>query len=409
MLGKIKGFGKDKLVMGSLILFIMMNVFNLLNYFFQFSMARMLGPADYGVLAALMSLIYIFTIPNEAIQTIVSRYTSKYSADRKPGKIKSLFVKSVKRGIQISFLLFIVYIPIAYLLSGFLKINFWLLVLTGGIIFALFIVPVNRGILQGNKRFAGLGWNMVIEGIFKVGLSILLVFIGFKIYGAVLGMLIALILAFFIGFCWMKNIIKNKAEKIDSKVIYSYGKPVLLVMISLVLMYSLDMILAKRFFSPEVAGQYAVASMFGKMIFFGTMAIGKAMFPFASENYETGKNTSKLLEKSIKMTLLVSLVALLAFLVFPKLLIGLFFGSAYIEAASILFTVGFAFTFLSIGNILLLYSISTNQAKRFYFLFIFVILQIVLLSLFHSSLYEFSIALLVSNALMLIYSLISTK
>ena len=64
-------------------------------------------------------------------------------------------------------------------------------------------------------------------------------------------------------------------------------------MLAIVLMYSLDIILAKRFFSAEDAGKYAVISMLGKMIFFGTAAIGKAMFPFTSENYESGKERER--------------------------------------------------------------------------------------------------------------------
>lgn len=46
MLDKIKEMRKDELLKGSLILFIMMGVFNIFNYAFQISMAKMLGPAD---------------------------------------------------------------------------------------------------------------------------------------------------------------------------------------------------------------------------------------------------------------------------------------------------------------------------------------------------------------------------
>ena len=79
MFKKIKKIWEDELIKGSFILFVLIGFFNLFNYLFQMSMARMLGPSDYGILAVLMSFIYIFSIPSEAIQTIISRYTSKFN------------------------------------------------------------------------------------------------------------------------------------------------------------------------------------------------------------------------------------------------------------------------------------------------------------------------------------------
>ena len=85
MLEKIK---KDGLIRGSLVMFIMIGIFNVLNYVFQMSMARLLGPADYGILAVLMSIVYIFGIPSEAIQTVITRYTSKLGIKKENGKIR---------------------------------------------------------------------------------------------------------------------------------------------------------------------------------------------------------------------------------------------------------------------------------------------------------------------------------
>ncbi len=58
---------------GSIILLISINIFNALNFLFHFFMARMLTISDYGILAALMSIVYVLTIPSEAIQTIISK------------------------------------------------------------------------------------------------------------------------------------------------------------------------------------------------------------------------------------------------------------------------------------------------------------------------------------------------
>ena len=67
------------LIGGSLILLITFNLYHAFNYFFHFAMARMLTIADYGVLVALYSIIYIFTIFSESVQTIITKYASKFA------------------------------------------------------------------------------------------------------------------------------------------------------------------------------------------------------------------------------------------------------------------------------------------------------------------------------------------
>jgi len=366
-------------------------------------------PADYGVLAVLMSIVYIFSVPNETIQTVISRYTSKYLSKKQLGKIKVLLFSSIKKAIKIAFLFFLAYIFVAFFLSSFLKIDLLLIILTGFILFAVFIIPINRGILQGSKRFKELGFNMIIESVIKLILAVLLVYVGMKVYGAISGLLIGMFFAFFLAFFHMKEIIKSKNKKINTSNIYSYGKPVFIVMVSIVLMYSLDIILAKRFFSPEIAGQYAVASMLGKMIFFGTLAISKAMFPLASEKYETGDNSNNLLYKSLLIISFMCISGVLIFGLFPKFIIALLFGSQYISISSILVYVGIAFSLLSIANLIATYNLRSHKIKSGYFLFVFVLIEILLLSLFRQTLKSFSIALGLSCFLMLIGSLIFLK
>ena len=86
----IKKLLSSELGKGAFILLISMSIVNILNFFFHFSMGRMLGPEDYRILAVLMSLIYIYNVPTEAIQNIISRYTSKFNLHNELGKIKFL-------------------------------------------------------------------------------------------------------------------------------------------------------------------------------------------------------------------------------------------------------------------------------------------------------------------------------
>jgi len=405
-----KKFGKDELMKGSLILFLMINVFNLFNYIFQFSMARMLSVADYGVLAVLMSIIYIFTVPSEAIQNIIAKHISKFNINKEFGKMKFMFKKSLKKSLFFAFVAFIIFFIISFFLSKFLRIDIFLLWIVGIFLFFMFLLPVFRGVIQGRKKFYVLGWNMILEGAVKLSLAIFLVFIGLKVYGAMIAVLLSVFFAIIFAIFSIKEIRDTKEKKTNFEKIYYYSIPYFVVVLVVVLMYSLDVIIARGFFSADIVGSYAVLSMLGKVIFLCTFSLSKAMFPIASENYEKNKKTKFILKKSLKLTGIISAFILVIYYFFSKLIISLFFGNKYIAFSNLLILVGISYFFLSLTNISLLYGLATNKIKKNSgFLFIFVILQLILFYFMHSSVLLFCLALIISNAIFFIYSLFLIK
>ena len=397
---------------GSFVLFIMLGIYNVLNYVFQISMARMLGPADYGILAVLMSIIYIFGIPSEAIQTVITKYASRFSANNNLGKIKDLLFRSIKKGFLFAIIIFILLVPVGILLSSVLNIEVGLLIISFLFIFFVFLISINRGILQGRKEFNKLGINLVIESFVKVIFSIFLIWIGWKLYGAIAGVLVGSLLSFILTFYVMRKILSAKRERSEFYKIYETNFPILLAMTSIVLMYSIDIIFARAFFSPQAAGEFAFVSLIGKVIIFISASIGKAMFPLASQEFEKGNNTVGLFKKAVLLVVLISMMASLVYYFFPTEIISLVsLGSdQYLGAAGILFILGISYSLLSISNIIVLYKLSINKiVKKAYFLLVFVFIEVILLSIFNDNLAEFAISLLISNLLIFLYSLFLLK
>jgi len=405
----IKKIFSTELVKGSFILFIMFNIFNFLNFVFHFLMGRMLGPESYGVLAFLMSLVYIYSAPTEAIQNLISRYTSKFSIKKQNRKIKFLMFKSLRRGFKIAFILFLFSIFFAVLLSMFFPISFWLILLTNVFIFVSFSVPVVRGILQGRKKFVFLGTSMIIESVLKLFFAVSFVIFGFKIFGAIGGVLLAMSAGLVSSLYFNKEILDEKKEKTQFIGIKRESVPYFITLLIVLLVFSLDIILANRFFSAEVAGKYSVLSMLGKMIFFGTTGIGKAMFPLTSEKHEKRENSFKLFKKSILIVGSLCIGATLVFLLIPKLLIGVFYGHQYLDMAPYLIYSGLALSFLSLTNLVFLYGLSIKGIRKPYYLLIFLIIEGILLFSFHSTVLEYILAFMVSNIIMFIGSFFFLK
>jgi len=411
MIKNLKKHLSSELAKGSLVLFVMINIFNFLNYVFHFSMARLLIPADYIVLGVLMHLVYLYSTPSEAIIGVISKYTTKFSMEKEYGKIKFLVQNSLKKTAKYSLILFIT----ATILAGIINYFFWhidfiLIVLTNLLIFEIFLIAILRGVQQGRKKFYSLGGNMILESTIKLVLAITLVLIGFKVLGAILGLVVGVMVAIVFSFYALKDLFKEKGKKAKLDGIGHYSTSFLGAMIAIVLMYSLDVFLAKIYFVDDLAGKYAVISMLGKMIFFGTIPIGKALFPISSEKFNRNEKTKNLFYKSFLAIALLSSVALLIFLFFPKLLILILFGAKYTEVSQYLIYVGIALTFLSFTNLVVMYGLSIERFKAYYlYLFIFVILEFTLFSMFHATLMEFVLTFMISNILMFLGSLVIVK
>lgn len=385
------------LLKGSIILVIAFGFFNFFNFLFQLIMARMLTVAEYGILAALFSILYALLVASESVQTILTKFSANES-DK--GKLKNLLRKSVKKAFVVSLVLFILYLVIAIPLSPLLKIDYFLLALNGLMIFLVFFMPIGRGVLQGRERFKALGINMIVESVAKVIFGVAFVFIGWKVYGAVFGAFLGGLLAVLLSFVPLSDVLRSKEGTAKVSGIYKFAKPTLIITTVVVLFYSFDVLVAKVLFPAEVVGSYAIASILSKIIFWGTLPISKAMFPATSRKMKSDKSEN-LFMNALGLVALLAFLALFVFYFFPELVVKIFSGKDLAMSSSILFYLGIATTLLSVANLILLYKLSLGKTKGYLLLFLFVLFEIVLLSYFSANLVQFSLAFITSAAVFL--------
>lgn len=387
------------LLSGSIYLLIAINLYFVLNFFFHFAMARMLTITDYGILVTLYSIMYFIGISSESIQTVITKYSS---VEGDEGRLKNLFKRAVKKGAWASIWLFIPYLLLSFPLAYLLKISYPLVAITGLLIFSAFLLPIGRGVMQGRKMFKSLGINMIIEAALKITLAILLVFLGWRVYGAIVATVLGSFIAFAFVFFTLKKILKAKERKKNVEGIYEYTTPVFFVTLATIAFFSLDVIIAKIVFSGEVAGYYAISSTLGKILFFGTQAISKAMFPFSAEVKSIrSKKTSNIFANAFTFLIVCIIVALGIFYLFPEILVRIFAGRFIPESSAILFFVAIGFGLLSITNLILLYKLSLGKIKGAYYLLSFVLIEILLLLYFSQNLFQFSIAFVTASAIFL--------
>lgn len=381
---------KDPLISGSLVLFIGTMIANFGNYLYHLLMGRMLGPKDYGILASLISLAYIFSVLTSSLLTTIVKFVTKFKVKKQWGKIYSLFTGLLKIFGIGGVVIFFAFLGGKSLIGNFLHLedNFPVVILALwlGLSFPTF---VNNAFLQGFLKFGFLSFNNVFSTILKLGLAILLVKFGFGVSGALGAIFLSSLLPYFLSFYPLRFLWQYKdGEEIKWGEFFSFSLPVMGAMLGLTSLYSTDVILVRHFFPSFEAGLYAALAVLGKIVFFASSVVPTVMFPLVSEKFENGGKYKNLLQQSLLIVGGESILITLVYFLFPSLMIKLLYGSQYLVASPYLGIFAVFISFYSLSSLLVNFFLSIGKTLVAIFCLLGAFLQIVLICLFHSSLWQ---------------------
>lgn len=404
----IRKIFENELWKGSLIFLILINIVNVLNFLFRFVTARLLGPAEYGTLAVIISFTLILSVSNEAIQNLFSKKTSEIKGEKEYlGKIKYLIKKSLRKSTKIAAILFVLLVIVSIILSEIFKIKLFLFAIASLLIFHAFYSSVLKGILQGEKKFFDLGIVSIFESLLKLILATLFVLLGAGIIGAVGGMVLGIFLSVLILFYISRKRFKEREVKVKLNKIYTQSTPYFIITIVTLLMLNIDIFLARIYFNPEMMGLYAVLSDMGKILFFATVAIGNVMFPLTSE--KNNKKPRKDFFKALSLMFFMGLLGVIFFSLFPEQIVQILFGEEYISIAQYIMYSGIALVFMGLTKLTLLYGLSRDKMRNPYKFFLIPFVAILILKIFHGSILQYSLAFMFSNIIMFILGLFLIK
>lgn len=390
----------NPLFSGSTIMIVGSTLVSFLNYLFHLALGRMLGPANYGEFAAVISLVVLLGIIPGSLNMVVIK---QISIAKDEEEIASL-IRWFKTKILLASLVFSLIILIASpAVSAFLKIDqgYYLILVAISFFFSIQSL-LNRSILQGLLKFKEMIISLLLENGVKLLLSICLIYLGFQVGGAITAFALSIIIGWYITNIYLKNHKKQDANRrININKILLFSLPVLIQTISITSIYSSDVILVKHFFLPHDAGIYAALSTLGKIIFFGAGPIGAVMFPLVSKRHASGQQYKKIFLYSFLATLFLSIIIIAIYFLFPAIAIQLLYGSAYLEASSLLVWFGLFVSLFTLSSLLVNYCLSLGQTRVVFLPLCAAILQIVLILIFHETLYAVIMVSTIISALLL--------
>ena len=380
----------NKLLTGSALLFVSTTIVNLGNYLFNLILGRYLGPVAFADLSLIVTLMLVITLVTATLQTVVAKFAAVFATDDRQGELRGLWQWTSRWAWAIGLALAAGMIFGAPALQRFFHtVSFWPFVLLGVGIPIYFAQGVDRGILQGQLRFSGLAVSYQAEMWVRLAFGLLLVVVGFGVNGAVAG----LTLSFLASLLVLRKLglklpdLGNLGPE-GQRTVLIFAGPVAAALIGQILINNSDVLLVKRFFVAEEAGQYAALALIGRMVFFATWSVVTVLLPTVAQRHEEGKAHGHLLWVALGLVLAVSAVIVVASWFAGDLIVNVLFGSAYVEIAPLLWLYAIATTLFACANVVVTYRLSTGNGTGSYIIVAGGIVQVIALSLFHADLQQ---------------------
>lgn len=390
---------KHPLFLGSLILVVGSNFANLLNLLYHPILGKMLGPSQYGELVAIISLLGLLAVIPASLTLVVVKHVS---IAKNNTEISSLIIWLRSKTLIISCVFSVFFLALTPIVLSFLKINNFLYFILIVISFLFSSQAIlNRSVLQGLLKFKEMIISIAIENGFKLLISILLVYLGFRAGGAVAGFTLSAIIGWFITRFYLRHYKKENSSKINFKHLIAFTAPVLVQSFSMTSLYSSDVILVKHFFPSYEAGLYGALTTLGKIIFFGAGPISAVMFPLVSHNQARGREYEKILMYSFSATLFLSICILAVYWFIPQSAVNLLYGSAYREASGLLIWSGVFMALFTFSSLLVNFHLSLGNTRIVYFTAAAAILQVTSIWFYHPGLLTVIVISILITALLL--------
>jgi O-antigen/teichoic acid export membrane protein len=360
--GHIERVRQSRLVRQNAILFAGGLVSGIGGFVYHAIAARALGPALYGEVASLVAIYAIGTAGAFIIILILARYAAQLTLDGNPGGIRYLVTRSSivlipPTVVALAAVALFANPAKAFLhLSSLVPLTMLALALAG-----IWQLAVLRGVLQGLQRFTRLSLNLSLELVVRMGMLLVMVLLGYKVGGAMLAIVAGVGVAYVQGAIALLDVIRTPSRRAPLRAMATYSLTAAAGTLGVMLIYNLDVILAKHYLGPEAAGYYGGLNKIGTILYFLTLSVSQVLFPRVVEAVATDQHPGRLLAMSAGIMCLLGAGSLVVFGAVPWLVVRVLFGSAFDVTTPFILPVGVIGLTLSLVNLLVQFFMAVHD------------------------------------------------
>ncbi|MEE1336303.1 flippase [Methanobrevibacter sp.] len=360
----------NKLVRGSLIIFIGNIIFRLGGYIYRFLMAILLGPTAYGILGITLPFQGIFqTLSAGGLPPAIAKYVAEYEAIDEKDMARQTIYTALKIMIFLGlfFGVLMIFVVAPYLAYNYLQKPAALIPLqiVGLITPFSVIVGAFRGAFQGVYKMEYIVYTRAVEQLCMILFATAFVLIGLStigaLWGTVLGYSLSVVAAVYIfKFHMGKYIPKASDDFVFTRrdelklatTLVKFSIPVIITAIAEMLIYNICTIVMGKFLTFNDIGFFAAADPISRLPLIISISIATTILPASSEAFKLKDISSlqKYVSEAYKLSLLfvVPMCVGLALFATPTLALLYFKNPAYIAGASALAILSIGMTFYSI-------------------------------------------------------------
>ncbi len=269
------------------------------------------------------------------------KYAAQYRAEGKLDKVKQVLAAEVLFEVVAGFLLFVC----SFMLSGFFAQIYerpqigGLIQIASIIIFAEALMKAAQSAFTGYEKMGWYSAMLVVQSGVKTGLMVLLVTLGYGVYGATVGDTASYLVAGALGVIGLFIAVYRPLHKFSGplqvistlKSMFRYGIPVSIAWTINAFLTQFYATLLAIYSSDSIMGNYAIAISFSVILTFFVVPLNTILFPaFSKINQQTESDLLKsVFRTSVKYATLIVAPATLAVMVLVHPAIYTLFGDKY--------------------------------------------------------------------------------
>ena len=360
----------NKLVRGSLIIFIGNIIFRIGGYLYRFLMATLLGPTGTGILGITMSYQGIFqTLASGGLPPAISKYIAEYEAVDDHNMARQTVYTSLKMMIFIGLVLGVLMIfVIAPLMANVILKKPETLVpiqIIGCITPFSVILGGLRGAFQGVYKMEYIVYTRAVEQLFMILFAVGFILMGLSVVGAVWGTVIGYALAAFTAVYIFKVYMPKYIPQYSDDFHFSFSQelklavmlikfaiPVIITAIAEMLIFNICTLVMGKFLTLESVGFFTAADPISRLPLMISISVATTILPASSEAFKLHdiEALQKYVGQSYKISLLfvVPMCIGLALFAVPTLQVFYFKNPSYVNGAAALGILAIGMTFYSI-------------------------------------------------------------
>ena len=268
---------RSAILSGSMTLLVGTAIVSVINLVYNIILARFLGAAGFGHAVSVYTLLMLLSAVTLSFQFVCAKFVAKnISLDTKAAVYKLLHRRSWQTGAVIGATLMLA----SHSIAAYLNLPSATFITLLGVGTAFYIpLGVRRGLLQGVYDFRRLSINFVLEGVVKLGASIVFLAMHLGVEGIVTAISASVVFAYLTAGPPPELKAASKAQVPES---LFEGIQAIVFFVGQVIINNVDILLVKHFFAPAQAGLYAAIAVVGRVVYMSSWSVVSSMFPVSA-------------------------------------------------------------------------------------------------------------------------------